>query len=140
MLPPSQLQLVLPTGAAVSSRLRCCTKIFLFKIHGDSDTPLHPCRGCVSHPPPPPPPAPFLRERLWAGARLWRRGWLRLRWPSSWRGSHSPAWPVLFPRQEAGPDNKFSRALLFKKNTKSNKQTNGKHPKRFPDPLGNSKY
>lgn len=52
MLLPSQLQPVLPTGAATSSRPRCYTKIFLSKIYRDSHTPPCPCQGCVPHPPP----------------------------------------------------------------------------------------
>lgn len=56
-------------------------KKLVFKIHGDSDTPLHPCQGCI--------PCPEPLER-----------------------SHSPAWPMLFSRHQAGPDNKFSKAML----------------------------
>lgn len=135
LLPSSRLQPVLPTGAATSSRPQCYTKIFLFKIHGDSNTPPCPCWGCVPCVPPP----PFRRERLWAGARLRRRSWLGLRWPSSWPGSRSPAWPMLFPRQGTRQQVfKRSVGLFFLKNKKQN--PNDKHTKRFPDPLGNSKY
>lgn len=108
MLLPSPSQLLLPMGAAMPSQPWCYTKIYLFKIHRDSHTAPRPCRGCVPH------PSLLCRERLWAGTRSAVEG---LRWPSSWPGSHRPAWPLLFPRHKAGPDNKFAR--VFKKEKKA---------------------
>lgn len=36
--------------------------------------------------------------------------------------SHSPAWPMLFPRHQAGPDKKFSKATLKKKKKRTTKK------------------